>query len=97
MVRLIYAPMEKIGSSAKLSHIFKKGDTAILLFCGVMIQLLNSTQFFILRLEIFSKKTQKTDICVCTEEKIHIGTLAGISENLRFSLSLCTFPFFNFQ
>lgn len=90
--------MEKTGSSAKLSHIFKKGDTATLLFCGVMIQLLNSTQFFILRLEIFfQKKPQKTDICVCTEEKIHIGTLAGISENLWFSLSLCTFPFFNFQ
>lgn len=57
MVRLDHAPMEKIGSSAKRSLIFKKGDTATLLFCGVMIQLLNSTLFFILRLEIFAKKT----------------------------------------
>lgn len=69
MVRLIYAPMEKIGSSAKLSHIFKKGDTATLLFCGVMIQLLNSTQFFILRLEIFSKKNPEDLISVYAQKK----------------------------
>lgn len=43
----IHASMEKKGSFAKFSFIFKKGDTATLLFCEVMIWLLNTTFIFI--------------------------------------------------
>lgn len=39
---IIHALMEKVSSFAKFSFVFNKGDGATLLFCEVMIQILNT-------------------------------------------------------
>lgn len=61
---MIHASMEKIGSFAKFSFIFKKGDTATLLFCEVMIWLLNATFFFFFNLDrrLLLKKTHNPHV-----------------------------------